>query len=155
MFKILSLAVVLLIASAGAFALGSSDVPIRKADYRAEQAIAALGKMTDADSLAAAGIMSIGRNNSQSLSLLIRATAAAPDRADLLWLQSLRCAQLSSCDPSPFEHHLRELDPTNGAGWWGALARVQRATLKPRTPHSSPSAIQFALIFTGRLSSHI
>jgi hypothetical protein len=117
----------ILLLTCGAFALGSSDAPLRKADRRAEQAIAALSKMTDADSLAAAGVMSIDRHGEQSLPLLVRATTAAPDRADLVWLQALRCAQLPSCDPASIEHRLRELDPTNGAGWWGALARAGTA----------------------------
>jgi hypothetical protein len=127
MFKILGLAVVLLTATAGAFAFGSPDSRFARAQKHADQAIAALIQMTDADSLAAAGIMSINRNSDQSLSLLARATTAAPDRADLVWLQALRCAQLSSCDPAPIERHLRELDPTNGAGWWGAMSRAGAA----------------------------
>ena len=98
-----------------------------KAAKRTEQAIAALSHMTDADSLAAAGIMSIGKRSDQALGLLARAIAAAPDRADLIWLQALRCAQMPPCDPEPIEHRLRELDPTNGAGWWGALARAGAA----------------------------
>jgi len=48
-----------------------------EADRRAEQTIAALSHMTDADSLAAAGIMSIGKHADQSLGLLARATVTA------------------------------------------------------------------------------
>jgi hypothetical protein len=107
-----------------AFALGLPDAPLGKADRRAERAVAVLSKMTDADSLAAAGVMSTDNHGEQTLSLLVRATAAAPDRADLVWLQALRCAQLPACDPLPIERRLRELDPTNGAGWWGPLARA-------------------------------
>jgi hypothetical protein len=105
-------------------ALPESQVKVAK---RTEQAIAALSHMTDADSLAAAGILSIGTRSDQALGFLARAIAAAPDRADLIWLQALRCAQLPPCDPEPIEHRLRELDPTNGAGWWGALARAGAA----------------------------
>jgi hypothetical protein len=97
-----------------------------KAQKRTDQVVAALMQMTDADSLAAAAVMSIG-NREQSLSLLARATAAAPERADLVWLQALRCAQVTSCDPAPIEHRLRELDPTNGTGWWSAMARAGAA----------------------------
>jgi hypothetical protein len=110
--------------------LGSPALPEAaeaKAARRTEQTIAALTHNTDADSLAAAGIMSLGIHCDQSLPLLVRATAAAPDRADLVWLQALRCAQLPPCDPEPIEHRLRELDPANGAGWWAALARAGAA----------------------------
>jgi hypothetical protein len=123
-FKILSLPVALLIATTGASALSSSDAQLRKADHRAERAIAALSHMTDADSLAAAGLISIGKSSDQSLPFLARATAAAPDRADLNWLRAMRCAQFPPCDPAPVERRLRELDPTNGAGWWAAMARA-------------------------------
>ncbi len=98
-----------------------------KTTRRIDQTIAALAQMTDADSLAAAGIMSMGKHSDQSLAFLARATAAAPDRADLVWLRALRCGQLPPCDPEPIEQRLREFDPTNGAGWWGALARAGAA----------------------------
>jgi hypothetical protein len=113
---------VLLIASTAACV--SSDARIAKAQKRTYQTIAALAQMTDADSLAAAGLMSIGNHSDQSLRFLALATAAAPDRADLLWLQAMRCAQLPPCNPAPIERRLRELDPTNGAGWWAAMARA-------------------------------
>jgi hypothetical protein len=94
-----------------------------RSEKHIKQAIALLSKQTDADSLAAAGLMT-GKGSAESLSLLARAAAAAPDRADLVWLQVARCAQLPSCDSVPFEQRLRELDPTNGAGWWAAMARA-------------------------------
>lgn len=114
--------ILLLICSATA--LGSPEVQRSKAELRAEHAIAVLSTMTDADSLAAAGMMSIGIHTTDGLSLMARAVAASPDRADLIWLQALRCAQLPPCDPAPIENRLRELDPANGAGWWGAIARA-------------------------------
>jgi hypothetical protein len=126
MFKSLSLPVVLVIAATAACALNSSDAELRNADRRADRAISALSQMTDADSLAAAGLMSVGSSN-QSLPFLARATSVAPDRADLYWLRAMRCAQLPPCDPAPVERRLRELDPTNGAGWWAAMARAGTA----------------------------
>lgn len=108
-------------------ACASSGAQITIADKRADRAIAALELMTDADSLAAVGLMSIGKYTDQSLSFLARATAAAPDRTDLLWLQAMRCSELPSCDPTLIEHRLRELDPMNGAGWWAAMARAGAA----------------------------
>jgi hypothetical protein len=115
---------ILLIASTAACA--SSDARLAKAQRRTDQTIAALVHVGDADSLAAAGLLS-GRNNDQALSLLDRATAAAPDRPELFWLQATRCAQLPSCDPQSIEYRLRKLDPTNGAGWWGAISRAAAA----------------------------
>jgi hypothetical protein len=109
------------------FACASSDALIAKARKRTDQTVVALAQKSDADSLAAAGIMSIGNRRDQSLALLTRAVAAAPERPDLIWLQSLRCGQVPTCDPLPIEQRLRELDPSNGAGWWGAIARAGAA----------------------------
>jgi hypothetical protein len=117
----------LILLIAGTAACASSDEQLAKADKRADRAIAALEPMTDADSLAAAGLMSVGKNTEQSLSYLARATAAAPQRVDLVWLQAMRCAQFPPCDPIPMERRLRELDPSNGAGWWTAIARAATA----------------------------
>jgi hypothetical protein len=113
---------IVLIANTGACA--SPDALIAKTQKRTEQTISALAQLTDADSLAAAGLMSIGEKKDQSLAFLARATAAAPDRADLNWLRAMRCAQLPPCDPKPVEQRLREIDPTNGAGWWAAMTRA-------------------------------
>jgi len=33
-------------------------------------------------------------------------------------------ASTGACDPAPIERRLRELDPTNGTGWWAAMARA-------------------------------
>jgi hypothetical protein len=59
--------------------------------------------------------------------LAARATAAAPERADLGYLQLLLCYQMPSCKAEPLETHLRELDPANGITWIYALARATRA----------------------------
>ncbi len=55
-----------------------------------------------------------------SLALIGRAIAAAPERPDLAWLQAQVCQEVTRCDPEPIERHLRGLDPSNGAGWMGA-----------------------------------
>jgi len=89
-----------------------------------EQTIAALAQMTDADSLAAAGLLSLTKHREQSLPLIERALAASPTRVDLVWLQSEVCLKVESCDPVPIENRLRELDPSNAAGWAGALVRA-------------------------------
>src|ERR1700733_12651971 len=98
----------------------SSDAPDAKNAARVEQALAILTRGTDADSLAAAGLLSLQKHRDQSVSLIARATAAAPERADLVWLQSQVCLKVAPCDPEPMERHLRDLDPSNGVGWMGA-----------------------------------
>jgi hypothetical protein len=94
------------------------------ADPQWQRAAAVLAKKTDADSLAVAGLLSLPSHRDESLSLIARALEAEPERADLVWLQVQVCGESPPCNPEPIERHLRELDPTNGAGWMGALARA-------------------------------
>jgi hypothetical protein len=98
-----------------------------KTEKQIDRAVAVLAQRTDADSLAAAGLLSIDDHKAEPLSLLARAAAAAPDRPDLLWLQVSRCFRSPACDPEPIERRLREIDPANGASWWGLLARAGAA----------------------------
>jgi hypothetical protein len=83
-----------------------------------------LATKTDADSLAASGLLGVATHRDASLALIRRAVEAAPDRPDLVWLQAQVCGESPPCNPEPIERHLRELDPTNGAGWMGVLARA-------------------------------
>lgn len=103
---------------------GSSTAKDAAVPIQLEQTIAALKRMTDADSLAAAGLLSIGKHPDQSLPLFERAIAASPMRADLTWLQVEVCIKVGTCDPVPIESRLREVDPSNAVGWSGALARA-------------------------------
>jgi hypothetical protein len=115
------------LAMAGLLACGTvsaSSASESSLDKHIEQAIVALKRNTDADSLAAAALLSVSEHRDQSLLLIARATAAAPDRADLQWLHAQLCRQLSPCDPQPIDRRLQELDPLNGAGWFGALSRA-------------------------------
>jgi hypothetical protein len=88
--------------------------------HRIEQLLIAAG---DADSLAAAAILSIGPtvNPVQRLTLMTRAVSEAPDRPDLVWLNVRLCAQVESCNPEPLETRLRALDPDNGAAWFDSI----------------------------------
>jgi hypothetical protein len=95
-----------------------------KTERHLRGAAAALATKADADSLAAAGVLNVLINREDSLALLDRATAAAPERADLVWLHFQLCQKIASCDQEPMERRLRELDSSNGAGWLGALARA-------------------------------
>jgi hypothetical protein len=89
-----------------------------------EQAISALRHRTDADSLAAAGLLSLDKHRDRSLPLLEQAIVAAPTRTELIWLQLELCQKMGSCDVLPIEGRLRDLDPSNAAGWIGALVRA-------------------------------
>jgi hypothetical protein len=95
-----------------------------KGDLQLKRATASLIKRTDADSLAAAGLLSVWINQKNALALMARAAEAEPGRPDLAWLEAQVCRGITSCDPEPVERRLPELDPTNGAGWLGALARA-------------------------------
>jgi hypothetical protein len=94
------------------------------AEPQVEPTIAALKRLTDADSLAAAGLLSLSNHPDQSLPLIERALAASPMRADLIWLQAEVCRKERLCDPAPIEIRLRVVDPANAAGWVGALAQA-------------------------------
>ena len=88
-----------------------------------EQILIAAG---DADSLAAAAMLSIGPtvNPLQRLTLIARAVAESPDRPDLVWLNVRLCTQVEGCDSEPLEAQLRALDPDNGAGWFDSIGRA-------------------------------
>jgi len=100
----------------------SEDPEIRM--YRAADLLA---KRTDADSLAAAGLLNSHKHPEQALRLIAQASLMAPDRADLVWLHIQLCEAVASCDPEPLEILLRILDEQNGAGWFGALARASES----------------------------
>jgi hypothetical protein len=94
------------------------------------RSVVTLERQQDADSLAAAALLSGNdifgkgqKDRKHAASLIARATATAPDRADLAWLQAAICQQTPSCDALPFEVRVRTLDPSNGIGWLGGLAR--------------------------------
>lgn len=94
------------------------------ADQHMSRVRAVLATKNDPDSLAAAALMSAGEHPGESLDLMRRAVAAAPDRPDLVWLNLQFCLKGGRCDTKPSETRLQELDPENGAAWFGALARA-------------------------------
>jgi hypothetical protein len=100
-------------------------------EQRAQQIPQQLIRAGDPDSLAAAAMLFRDplwrRSESAALTLLDRAVQAAPQRADLTWLQLRVCAELDACDARPIEARLRLLDPTNGAGWMQSLAVARNA----------------------------
>lgn len=82
---------------------------------------------SDPDSLAAAALFTARSAPAEALALIERAVVAAPDRPEFAWLHSEICADLNSCNPEPVEARLRQLDPANGLGWFGALSRAFEA----------------------------
>lgn len=90
---------------------------------RTEQLLIAAG---DADSLAAAAMLSVGPtvHPVQRLSLIARAVSKSPDRPDLVWLNLRLCAQVDTCNSEPLEAQLRALDPDNGAAWFDSIGRA-------------------------------
>jgi hypothetical protein len=98
-----------------------------KAEMRMEQAADLLGSRTDADSLAAAGLLVSMKDRDRSLHLIEKATADAPDRPDLVWLQIQFCQAVPTCDPQPMEERLKSLDVRNAASWLGTLTRADKA----------------------------
>ena len=121
--------------------------PVTYSRGQMQQTIATLSKATDADSLAAAGLLlSLGDHGDQSLTWLARATAAAPARPDLAWLQIQICLRLPPCQADPLSERLRKLDPANGAGWLGLLGR-------PDSP--STDALKEAALLAISQSDHV
>ena len=98
-----------------------------QAEVRIEHAADLLGSLSDADSLAAAGLLSSVKDRDRSLRLIEKATAAAPDRPDLVWLQIQSCQAVPACNPQPMEERLRSLDVRNAVGWMGTLTRADKA----------------------------
>lgn len=92
-------------------------------------ASAAGGESSDADQIAASALLLWGtnasRNGSQALSQIQKAAKAAPERADILWLNLRICTEVPGCEPQPIETQLRKLDPGSGSVWLGPLARAQ------------------------------
>jgi len=105
----------------------SADAQAENVEMRIEHAVESLASRTDADSLAAAGLLNLVKVPDRSLRLIEQATADAPERTDLVWLQIRFCQAEPACDPGPMEEHLRSLDANNGAGWMGVLTRADKA----------------------------
>lgn len=83
----------------------------------------------DVDQLAANALAMWGTNasanGSQALSQIQKASQAAPQRPEILWLHLRLCMEVAGCEPEPLEGRLRKLDPDNGTAWIGALSRAQ------------------------------
>jgi hypothetical protein len=102
-----------------------------RSERHVKRAVTMLEQKTDADSLAAAAVLSMFTppppHWDRALALLVRAVTAAPERADLVWLNIQVCREVPACDPEPEVERLRVLDPSNGAAWLNAVARAHAA----------------------------
>jgi len=96
----------------------------RRQQLAIERGAAVLSVRTDADSLAAAGVLQLERQPQTALALIARATNAGSERPDLFWLQAQTCQSTKACDPEPAAARLRQLDPANGASWIISLTRA-------------------------------
>ncbi|HEX4388516.1 MAG TPA: hypothetical protein VH109_07810, partial [Steroidobacteraceae bacterium] len=63
------------------------------AERHLEAARLELERRPDADSLAAAGVLTAHHDRAQALALVSKAADSAPERADLVWLQLMLCQQ--------------------------------------------------------------
>lgn len=117
---------------AGSFAIANTTTP-QQTDLQSD-AIAAgtawrmgtvesLSALQDADALitAAALAQSLPGDAGKSLGLLDRATAIAPQAADIGLLDVLRCSTQPGCDALNRETRVRGTDPHNGDAWMAAL----------------------------------
>jgi hypothetical protein len=120
-----------------------------KVEMRMAHAADLLGSRTDADSLAAASLLGLARGRDRSLRLIEKATASAPERPDLVWLQIQFCQAEPACDPEPTEERLRSLDVRNGAGWIGSLTRADK-----RNDEQAKSAALAAISRSERLDTY-
>lgn len=109
---------------AAALCIGCASDGIRQVE-RADRSLVAAG---DADSLAAAALLTVGPTSdpNERMALITRAVSEAPERADLLWLNLRLCSQREGCDTAPLEAKLRVLDPSNGAAWIDAIGRASK-----------------------------
>jgi hypothetical protein len=79
------------------------------------KAASALAGRSDPDSLAAAALLAQVTDPARAEQLAGRASAAAPKRAELLWLHGQLCRDVPGCDRKPIDARLHALDPQNGA----------------------------------------
>ena len=125
----------------GAFGLGgytairASETDLSQLQAERERDVAALVAQATPDRLATAAWLAQplpGQGTSgQSLELIARAEALAPDRPELVWLHRAICER-AVCDRQPqIESKIRELDPGNGFVWAWELQRGRESFSAP------------------------
>jgi hypothetical protein len=129
-------------------------------DARLRRLQAELATRAAPDSLAASALFEHGLAGSVSatnLDLAARAVAAAPQRADLAFLQLQLCASTPDCDTAPLEARLSQLDPDNGMPWAYALLRADHANLNApwRAARAALARSQRVTTYWNSLASHL
>jgi hypothetical protein len=125
----------------GAFGLGgytairASETDLSQLQAERERDVAVLVAQATPDRLATAAWLAQplpGQGTSgQSLELIARAEALAPDRPELVWLHRAICER-AVCDRQPqIESKIRELDPGNGFVWAWELQRGRESFSEP------------------------
>jgi hypothetical protein len=118
-------AALLLLAVASAAGHAAADEPDAGSLENALANVAsALAGRSDPDCLAAAALFAKLTDATRAEQLAARASAAAPTRADLLWLHAQLCHDVQGCDRVALDARLHELDPENGAVF---IPRLQNA----------------------------
>ena len=128
--RVVSWAVVCSLVASLALLLGCAATPktaTGKTELHIKEAVALLTKASDADSLAAAALLNLEGHPERAWPLIERAVAKAPDRPDMIWLETEICQATLHCNSTPMEERLRILDGANGFGWMGSLARASAA----------------------------
>ena len=125
----------------GAFGLGgytairASETDLSQLQAERERDVAVLVAQTTPDRLATAAWLAQPLpdqgTSGQSLELIARAEALAPDRPELVWLHRAICER-AVCDRQPqIESKIRELDPGNGFVWAWELQRGRESFSAP------------------------
>lgn len=104
--KVLPLALLLMCLLEGCV---SDATRVARAQQKERAAALKLAARDDADSLAAASLLSFG-DQEMALTLIDRAVNAAPERPYLAWLQIEVCGKVTGCDPRAAEKHLQLID---------------------------------------------
>jgi hypothetical protein len=114
----------LVIASSAGYAVAADEQDADPLAAPLQRAAATLAGRTDADSLAAAAVLTVIKDRARAEQLAARASAAAPKRPELLWLHAVLCDKVQDCDRKALEAKLRTLDPENGVSLVAALAEA-------------------------------
>jgi len=114
----------LVIASSAGYAVAADEQDADPLAAPVQRAAATLAGRNDADSLAAAAVLTLIQDRARAEQLAARANAAGPKRPDLLWLHAVLCDKMPTCDRKALEAKLRTLDPENGVTRVAALAEA-------------------------------
>jgi hypothetical protein len=116
----------LVIASGTAYAATEELQDANPTDEQLQHIASMLASRSDPDSLAAAAGLTRLRDRAEAEQLAARASAAGPNRPDLLWLHATLCGERPACDRKAIDAKLRTLDPENGITMVTALVEASK-----------------------------